>query len=90
MTDDSRPETGHDRRDCDDPGPRCPETDRMPGARRSEPLSGRARAVGQRAGGLTPERAAAIRRYIKEGAYDSSAVLRLVARRILGSGDLGC
>ena len=41
MTDDSRPETGHDRRDCDDPGPRCPETDRMPGARRSEMNSSR-------------------------------------------------
>jgi hypothetical protein len=90
MTDDSRPETGQDRRNCDDRGPRCPDPDRMPDARRPEPISGRGRAIGRRAGDLTPERTAAIRRRIGEGAYDSSAVLRLVARRILGSGDLGC
>ncbi len=88
MTDDSRPETGHDRLRSDDRGRRCPDSDRMPGPRRPEPDSGQARA-GRRAGGLTPERAEAIRRRIAEGAYDSSEVLRQVARRILGSGDLG-
>ncbi len=93
MTDDSRPETGHGAGGPERPlrPEHGPEPEGAPGVRRrAEPMSARADASGwpDRSGGLTPERAACIRQRIVEGTYDSSAVLRVVARRILGSGDL--
>ncbi len=39
-------------------------------------------------GGLPPERVAEIRRRILRGQYDAAAVLEVVARRLLASGDL--
>lgn len=54
-------------------------------------ISPEARAMAAKAEGgtLSPERVAEIRQKILQGAYDSTEVLQTVARRILGSGDLG-
>ncbi len=49
----------------------------------------RAKLAEASASGLAPERAAEIRQRILQGAYDTSGVIRAVAERILGSGDLG-
>jgi|GEM_PF-3374384 len=38
---------------------------------------------------LTPERTAELRKRVLDGAYNSLAVVDKVARRIIGSGDLG-
>lgn len=38
---------------------------------------------------LTPERTAQLRQRVLDGAYNSLAVVDKVARRIIGSGDLG-
>ncbi len=92
MTDDSRPETGHGEGvplHPLSPG-RAPDPEGASGARRRpERMPGAVGGARWPAGdGFTPERAACIRQRIAEGAYESSAVLRVVARRILGSGDL--
>ncbi len=93
MTDDSRPETGHG--EGVPPRPlssgHAPEPEGARGARsRPVPIPGGVGAAHWpgRSGCFTPERAACIRQRIAERAYESSTVLRVVARRILGSGDL--
>jgi hypothetical protein len=66
----------------------------QPAAARSDEVqisdAGRALAArGNKEAGLSPERTAQIRQRVLDGAYNSIAVVDEVARRILGSGDLG-
>ncbi len=88
MIDEPRPETGHD--GCARPRPGG-EGGRSPGdvPARGSRIPRRARSrPGCGAGGLSPQRVEGIRWRIAHGAYDSAAVLRVVARRILDGGDL--
>lgn len=92
MIDESRPETGHD--GGVRPGRPPGEGERPPAG---VPARGRRLPRGPQphdadgsagSGGLTPQRIDGIRWRIANGAYESGAVMRVVARRILGSGDL--